>query len=190
MILTLTRSQGYRSSMNIKKWFKTTGHILDAISRTDFILGTKVQPKMAHSITKGQYQISPKCKNNLNKRATPKWVTKSCDNRYDVVCGWNSLRDMNSSLVFYPFLRKFNLTFDLHPRSMSSSLGSLNAPYRAVTWVLPIFFGKIWLWPWPWSSAFGSLMRLIGLYHGAKYEVCRWNSLQDMTSSLVFYTII
>ena len=31
-------------------------------------------------------------------------------------------------------------------------------------------------------------MCLIGLYLGTKYEVCRWNSLRDMTSSLVFYS--
>ena len=29
-------------------------------------------------------------------------------------------------------------------------------------------------------------MCLIRLYLGAKYEVCRWNSIQDMASSLVF----
>ena len=33
-------------------------------------------------------------------------------------------------------------------------------------------------------------MRLIGLYLGTKYEVCKWNSLRDMTSSLVFYTFL
>ena len=47
------------------------GHISDVISPTDFILGTKVQPNKAHSITqvpmtltkvkvKGQGQIFPK----------------------------------------------------------------------------------------------------------------------------------
>ena len=87
-----------------------------------------------------------------NKRATPKWVTKSCDNRYDKVCGWNSIKDVASCLVFnqflgkswpwpltltkgtvlcffYPFLGKF----DLDQRSRSLALGSLNAPY----WVVP-----------------------------------------------------
>ena len=34
---------------------------------------------------------------------------------------------------------------------------------------------------------FGHWMCLIGLYLGTKYEVCRWNSLREMTSSLVFY---
>ena len=50
------------------------------------------------------------------------------------------------------------------------------------------------IWPWPVTLTFGQghrhlghWMRLIGLYLGTKYEVCRWNSLQDMTSSLVFY---
>ena len=36
----------------------------------------------------------------------------------------------------------------------------------------------------------GHWMRLIGLYHGTKYEVCWWNSLRDMTSSLVFYPFL
>ena len=40
-----------------------------------------------------------------NKRATPKWVTKNCDNRYDV-CDSNSLRDMT--------INSFFVTFDLH----------------------------------------------------------------------------
>ena len=88
-----------------------------------------------------------------NKRATPKWVTKSWHNRYDVVCGWNSLRDMNSSLDFYPFLRKFDLD----------------------------------LWHWPKVKVINTWVIVCALYLGTKYEVCRWNSLQDMTSSLVFY---
>ena len=37
----------------------------------------------------------------LHKRATPKWVTKSCDNRCDEVCGWNSIQDMANCLVFF-----------------------------------------------------------------------------------------
>ena len=37
---------------NFPKWVKylTTGHILDAISPTAFIFGTKVQPYKAHSM--------------------------------------------------------------------------------------------------------------------------------------------
>ena len=31
-----------------------------------------------------------------NKRATPKWVLKSCDNRYGGVCGRNIIQDMAS----------------------------------------------------------------------------------------------
>ena len=96
----------------------------------------------------------------INKRATPKWVTKSCDNRYDEVCGWNSLRDMTSSLVYLPILGKFDLD----------------------------------LWPWPLTLTkcqghrhLGYWMHLIGLYLCTKYEVFRWNSLRDMTSSLVLY---
>ena len=30
-------------------------------------------------------------------------------------------------------------------------------------------------------------MCIIGLYLGTKYEVCRWNSISDMSRSLVFY---
>ena len=52
-----------------------TGHISEAISPTDFILGTKVQPNKAHSMTlvpmtltsvkvKGQGQIFPKMVKN------------------------------------------------------------------------------------------------------------------------------
>ena len=50
----------------------------------------------------------------MYKRATPKWVTKSCDNRYDEVCGWNSIKDVTSCLVFNPFWEKIDL--DLWPR--------------------------------------------------------------------------
>ena len=48
---------------------------------------------------------------NRHKRATPKWVTKSCDNRYDEVCGWNSIKDVASCLVFNPFGENFDLDF-------------------------------------------------------------------------------
>ena len=45
-----------RSKVKVKfsqKWVKNqrTGHILEAISPIDFILGTKVQPNKAHSMT-------------------------------------------------------------------------------------------------------------------------------------------
>ena len=128
-----------------------------------------------------------KKKKRINKRATPKWVTKSFDNRYDVLCGWNSLPDMKCFLGFYPFRGKFDLDFWPWPKvkvistwviectlmgctlvlsmksvveiaseiwpvlwffthflesltltfdlgSMSSALGSLNAPYWVVPW--------------------------------------------------------
>ena len=59
---------------------------------------------------------------------------------------------------------------------------------------LPIF-GKIL--PWPLTLTFSQghrhlshWMRLIGLYLDTKYEVCRWNSLWDMTSSLFFYPFL
>ena len=45
---------------------------------------------------------------------------------------------------------------------------------------------KVWLF-WAVSRQVGHWMRLIGLYLGTKYEVCRWNSIQDMASSLGFY---
>ena len=77
--------------------------------------------------------------------------------KYDV-CRWNSLWDMTSSSVFYPFL------------------------------------GKIWPWPLTLTLSqghrhYGHWMRIIGLYLDTKYEVCRWNSLRDRTSSLVFLPI-
>ena len=49
-MMTLTEDQGQRSRSNLKKKGKkpTTGHISEAISPTDFILGTKVQCINAH----------------------------------------------------------------------------------------------------------------------------------------------
>ena len=51
--MTLTKGQGHRSRSNVKKIAKIykMGHISDAISPTDYILGTKVQPYKAHSLT-------------------------------------------------------------------------------------------------------------------------------------------
>ena len=48
-----------------------------------------------------------------DKRATPKWVTKSCDNRYDEVCGWKSIQDKASCLSFNLFWENFDI--DLWP---------------------------------------------------------------------------
>ena len=51
--MTLTKGQGHRSRSNVQKMAKIykMGHISDAISPTDFILGTKVQTIKAHSMT-------------------------------------------------------------------------------------------------------------------------------------------
>ena len=51
--MTLTKGQGHRSRSNVQKMAKIykMGHISDAISPTDFILGTKVQPIKTHSMT-------------------------------------------------------------------------------------------------------------------------------------------
>ena len=48
--MTLTKGQGHRSRSNVQKLAKIykMGHISDAISPTDFMLGTKVQPNKAH----------------------------------------------------------------------------------------------------------------------------------------------
>ena len=45
-----------------QKWVKKQriGYISEAISPTDFILGTKVQPNKLHPMTKGQGQNIPK----------------------------------------------------------------------------------------------------------------------------------
>ena len=67
--MILTKGQGHSSRSNVQKLAKMykMGHISDAISPSDFILGTKVQPNKAHSmtqvqmtLTKGQSQIFPK----------------------------------------------------------------------------------------------------------------------------------
>ena len=51
--MTLTKGQGQRSRSNVKKMAKIykMGHISDDISPTNFILGTKVKPNQAHSMT-------------------------------------------------------------------------------------------------------------------------------------------
>ena len=53
--MTLTQGQGQRSRSNFsQKWVKKQriGHISEAISPTDCILGTKVQPNKLHLMTK------------------------------------------------------------------------------------------------------------------------------------------
>ena len=57
--------QGHRSRSNVQKLAKINkiGHISDAISPTDFILGTKVQPNKVHSMTqvpKVKFEFSQK----------------------------------------------------------------------------------------------------------------------------------
>ena len=52
--MILTEGQDQRSKVIFSpKWVKTqrTGHILEAISPTDFLIGIKVQPNKAHSMT-------------------------------------------------------------------------------------------------------------------------------------------
>ena len=51
--MILTKGQGHRSTSNIQKLVKIykMGNISEAISPTDFILGTKVQPNKAYSMT-------------------------------------------------------------------------------------------------------------------------------------------
>ena len=56
---------------------------------------------------------------NHNKRATPKWVTKSCDNRYDEVCGYIRY----GQFIIQPILGKFwpwplTLTFNQRHRHL------------------------------------------------------------------------
>ena len=77
-----------RSKVKVKfsqKWVKNqrTGHNLDAISPTDFILGTKVQRNKAHSmaqvpmiLTKGQGQrsMSKFSQNGLNDKLAISWM--------------------------------------------------------------------------------------------------------------------
>ena len=76
---------------------------------------------------------------------------------------------------------------------MMKSVGVIASEIWPVLRFLPIF-GKIWPWLLTLTKGqghqhLGHWMHLIGLYLGTKYEVCRWSSLQDMTSSLVFYHI-
>ena len=115
---------------------------------------------------------------------------------------------------FYPFLEKFDLDLDLWlwlkvkvidtwviecallgcilVPSMKC-VGEIASKIWPVLWVFLHIFWKIW--PCPLTLTLGQghqhlghWMRFIGLYLGTKYEVCRWNSVQDMTSSLFFFT--
>ena len=75
--MILTQGQGHI----FPKWVKNqrTGHISEAISPTHFILGTKVQPNMVHSMTQvpmtltlvqGQRSRSNFSKNGLKNQRT------------------------------------------------------------------------------------------------------------------------
>ena len=80
--MTLTLTKGSRSKVKIKfpqKWVKKQriGHISEAISPTDFILGTKVQPNKLHPMTQvsmtltlgqGQRSRSKFSQNRLNTK--------------------------------------------------------------------------------------------------------------------------
>ena len=89
-----------------------------------------------------------------------------------------------------------NTESDVYKRlSMAYKVGGSNGMPIASDNHFTHFGGKIW--PWPLTLTFGQghqhlghWVRLIGLYLGKKYEVCRWNSLRDMTSSLVFYPFL
>ena len=131
------------------------------------------------------------------------------------ICTWNSLQYMTSSLVFTHFGANLTLTFefDLWPWTSVKVIGTwvIECVFMGCTLVPSMksvgeITSEIWpdvkflhffwkLWPWPMTLNFGQghrhlghWMRLIVLYLSTKYEVCKWNSLQDITSSLFFYT--
>ena len=70
MTLTLGQAQGQISP----KWVKNqrTGHISEAISPTDFILGTKLQSNKVHSMT--QVPMSLTFGQKVKVKFPPKWV--------------------------------------------------------------------------------------------------------------------
>ena len=139
-----------------------------------------------------------KKKKKKKKRATPKWVTKSCDNRYDEVCKWNSIQDLASCLVFNPFWGYFDL--DLWVIECALLCCTLVPSKKSVGEIAPemcqLFSFNPFLWKfdldlWSFGQGYphlGHWMCLNGLYLDIKYAVCRWNSLRDMTSSLDLYT--
>ena len=63
--MTLTKGQGHRSGSNVQKVTKIykIGHISDAISPIDFILGTKVQTNKAQ-------------RSKVKVKFSQKWVKK------------------------------------------------------------------------------------------------------------------
>ena len=51
-----------------------TGHISEAISLTDFILGTKVQPNKAHSMTQVPMTLTNRSRSKVKVKCFQKWV--------------------------------------------------------------------------------------------------------------------
>ena len=78
---------------------------------------------------------------------------------------------------------------------VKESVGKIASKIWRVGFVFILsIFGIVW--PWSVTLTFGQghqhlghWMRLNGLYLRTKYEVCRWNSMQDMVSCLAFYPL-
>ena len=80
--MTLTKGQVHRSRSNVQKLAKIykIGHILDAISPTDFILGIKVQPNKAHSMTQVPIGQGHRSRSNFpkNGKKLKNWPYLGC----------------------------------------------------------------------------------------------------------------
>ena len=104
---------------------------------------------------------------------------------------------MARCLVFNPFWRNFTLTLDQGRRNLGhwmhlielylvpsmKSVGEIASRYGQL---FRFFFFNLFWENLILTLTFGHWMHRIKLYLGTKYEVCRWNNLQDMTSSLVY----
>ena len=75
MTLTFVKVKG--QGQIFPKWVKKQriGHISEAISPTDFILGTKLQPNKLHSITQVSMTLTlGQGQNKVKVNIFPKWV--------------------------------------------------------------------------------------------------------------------
>ena len=99
-------------------------HILDGSSSTNLILGTKVQPNMAHwhkgqglKIKVKNYHIFDGISRHLGYQVC--LIGLYLDTKYEV-CGWNHIQDIKPIIKFlYTFRGYLILTFDLHQRARS-----------------------------------------------------------------------
>ena len=123
--MTLTKGQGHRSRSNVQKLAKIykMGHISDAISPTNFILGTKVQPHRGAFIDLSADDLDPRSRSKVKVNFSPKWVKNQRTGHIseaisptDFILGTNVQPNKTHSMIQVPM----TLTFGQGQRSRSN----------------------------------------------------------------------